>query len=77
MEEVQTVHQFCEYIKTIDSEIDHQSLHALHKILLSPIDIVLEVHYLDRSEGTEVNTHKWELDAGLAPMGHVRLLYRP
>jgi ubiquitin thioesterase protein OTUB1 len=77
MEDGQSVQAFCDYVKTNDSEIDHQSLHALHRILLSPIDIALEVQYLDRSEGTEVNAYQWEPEAGLPPMGHVRLLYRP
>lgn len=73
----ETVEHFCKYIETVDSEMDHRSLNALHSVLLSDIDIAMEVLYLDRSEGEEVNSHQWGADTGSTPRAHIRLLYRP
>ncbi|KAM0240902.1 hypothetical protein ACHAP5_007766 [Fusarium lateritium] len=38
-------------------EIEHIGIEALSNILLKPVDIVLEIAYLDRSPGSRVNTH--------------------
>ncbi|KAK4189800.1 peptidase C65 Otubain-domain-containing protein [Podospora australis] len=62
-------------------EIDHLGLTLLVNVLLKPINFVLEVAYLDRSAGAEVNTYRFpeELNGEdprtLGPMIH--LLYRP
>lgn len=62
-------------------EIDHLGLTLLVNVLLKPADFVLEVAYLDRSAGSEVNTYRFPEEANnrhaseLGPMIH--LLYRP
>lgn len=62
-------------------EIDHLGLTLLVNILLKPAGFVLEVAYLDRSPGVEVNTYRFPEEANehhpseLGPTIH--LLYRP
>ncbi|KAL2129719.1 hypothetical protein VTI74DRAFT_7399 [Chaetomium olivicolor] len=62
-------------------EIDHLGLILLVNVLLKPVDFVLEVAYLDRSPGSEVNTYRFPEEANnrhpseLGPIIH--LLYRP
>jgi ubiquitin thioesterase protein OTUB1 len=62
-------------------EIDHLGLTLLVNVLLKPAGFVLEVAYLDRSPGSEVNTYRFPEEANerhsseLGPMIH--LLYRP
>lgn len=62
-------------------EIDHLGVTLLTNILLKPAGFVLEVAYLDRSPGSEVNTYRFPEEANgrhpsdLGPMIH--LLYRP
>jgi ubiquitin thioesterase protein OTUB1 len=62
-------------------EIDHLGLELLVNVLLKPIDFVLEVAYLDRSPGSEVNIYRFpkeansQLASDLGPTIH--LLYRP
>ncbi|OTB07398.1 hypothetical protein M426DRAFT_250766 [Hypoxylon sp. CI-4A] len=68
-------------IMPLDREIDHMSVILLHHILLKPASIVLEIAYLDRSEGAKVNVHRMPDEAmdqdpvTLGPM--IYLLYRP
>jgi ubiquitin thioesterase protein OTUB1 len=59
-------------------ELDHIGLSALVEVLLKPIGVAIEVSYLDRSPGEEVNIHRIE-PVGFAPqdMRTIRLLYRP
>jgi len=67
-------------IMPVDKEIDHMCLTLLHDVLLKPANIVLEIAYLDRSEGTEVNVHRMPEEANgqdEPPLGSVTLLYRP
>jgi len=60
------------------SEIDNVSLSALKDVFLSPAGIALEVHYLDRTEGSEVNMHRFDpVNPGGYTIGTIRLLYRP
>lgn len=58
------------------SEIDHIGLSALKDVLLSPAFLALEVSYLDRSYGDEVNLHRFDPINGYTA-ATVRLLYRP
>ncbi|KAI1140914.1 cysteine proteinase [Hypoxylon sp. FL0543] len=68
-------------IMPIDREIDHVGVVLLYDVLLKPANIVLEIAYLDRSEGAEVNVHRMPEEANgqdpaaLGPM--IYLLYRP
>ncbi|KAI1204883.1 cysteine proteinase [Annulohypoxylon truncatum] len=68
-------------IMPIDREIDHIGVVLLHEFLLKPAGIVLEIAYLDRSDGVEVNVHRMPEEANgqdpatLGPM--IYLLYRP
>ncbi|KAI0397660.1 peptidase C65 Otubain-domain-containing protein [Xylariaceae sp. FL0594] len=68
-------------IMPVDKEIDHICLILVHDVLLKPANIVLEIAYLDRSEGAEVNVHRMPEEAnGQDPstLGSViTLLYRP
>lgn len=54
-------------------------MHACIDAILKPAGIAVDVMYLDRSEGEEVNTINWEPDVpngqGVTP--RLRLLYRP
>ncbi|KAI1263433.1 peptidase C65 Otubain-domain-containing protein [Xylariaceae sp. FL1019] len=71
-------------ILPVNREIDHVCVVMLHDILLRPANIVLEIAYLDRSEGSQVNVHRLpgkieEADAqDPSSLGHmICLLYRP
>ncbi|KAI1803461.1 cysteine proteinase [Daldinia bambusicola] len=65
----------------IDREIDHVGVVLLHDILLKPANIILEIAYLDRSDGVEVNIHRMPEETNgqdpttLGPI--IYLLYRP
>jgi len=64
-----------------DVEIDHVCVKVLVDVLLKPANMVLEIAYLDRSNGDKVNIHRMPDEANgqdpmaLGPMIH--LLYRP
>ena len=65
-------------IMPMGSEIDHLGLSALNDVLLSPAAIGLEVLYLDRSEGPEIDLHSFTRAEQIhAVTTSVRLLYRP
>ncbi|KAI0968906.1 peptidase C65 Otubain-domain-containing protein [Xylaria arbuscula] len=65
----------------VNREIDHMCVTLVHDILLRPVNIVLDIAYLDRSEGSEVNVHRFPNEANeqdpstLGPI--IYLLYRP
>ncbi|KFY15618.1 hypothetical protein V491_05618 [Pseudogymnoascus sp. VKM F-3775] len=69
-------------IEPAKSEIEHLGMTLLIDVLMKPVGIAVEIVYLDRSEGTNVNSHIIQAEdengtpihAG-APMVH--LLYRP
>lgn len=76
------IRQYCEtQIEPYGIEIDHIGLMALSECLIQPAGFAVEVIYLDRSEGDEVNIHRFDNSGdGLvtpadAPV--LRLLYRP
>ncbi|KAM0345502.1 hypothetical protein ACHAPU_006429 [Fusarium lateritium] len=61
-------------------EIEHLGIEALSNVLLKPIDVILEVVYLDRSVGTEANIHRFpgELNGqDVSNLGTINLLFRP
>lgn len=63
-------------IEPPDREIEELGVVLLVEILLKPVGFILEIAYLDRSAGTEVNTHRFpESNNSLGPFMH--LLYRP
>ncbi|KAJ4408861.1 hypothetical protein N0V82_009624 [Gnomoniopsis sp. IMI 355080] len=68
-----------QYVQTvldpIDREIEEMGLVLLVEVLLKPVGFTLEVAYLDRSAGTQVNTHGFNDSTPGAPVMH--LLYRP
>jgi ubiquitin thioesterase protein OTUB1 len=73
----QTVDQYVNsMIMPHGAEIDDLGVNALKDVLLSPASIALEIVYLDRSEGSEVNTHRYDPLNGYTT-ATVRLLYRP
>lgn len=73
----QTVDQYCnESIMPMKSEIDNLGLSALKDVLLNPASLALEVMYLDRSAGEEVNHYRFDPISGYTA-ATVRLLYRP
>jgi len=76
----QTVDQYCSHhVMPMGAEIDNVSLSALKDVLLSSAGIALEVLYLDRTEGSEVNMHRFDpvnYHGGIT-IGTIRLLYRP
>lgn len=76
----QTVSQYCDAsVMPIGAEIDNVSLSALKEVFLSSAGIALEVLYLDRTEGSEVNMHRFDPVNyhGGVTIGTIRLLYRP
>ncbi|THY79176.1 cysteine proteinase [Aureobasidium pullulans] len=71
-----TVPSYCDAnIDPHQIEIDHPGMQALTDVLLKPAGVSLEVIYLDRSAGTEVNAHQFA--PGLSSSQIIRLLYRP
>ncbi|KAK3104240.1 hypothetical protein LTR53_018629, partial [Teratosphaeriaceae sp. CCFEE 6253] len=75
-----TVDAYCEEsVMPIGTEIENVSLSALKDVLLSPAGIALEILYLDRTEGGEVNMHRFDPVSyhGGITIGTIRLLYRP
>jgi ubiquitin thioesterase protein OTUB1 len=69
-------------LEPVDNEIDHVGMVLLIDVLLKPIGFAVEIVYLDRSEGTSVNTHILQSeDANGVPTNPggpmIYLLYRP
>lgn len=76
------MNSYCdEWILPVNREIDHLGIVLLFNVLLKPANMVLEIAYLDRSEGDEVNVHRMPDEANgkdaasVEPM--IQLLYRP
>jgi ubiquitin thioesterase protein OTUB1 len=71
-----------QYLQPVNQEIDHLGMTLLIDVLLKPIGFAVEIVYLDRSSGSEVNTHRFEaLDQSGRPLDisapTIHLLYRP
>ena len=68
-------------IEPAAKEIDNVGLQVLATALINEAGISIEVLYLDRSPGAEVNHHEWNvLDAEgkvVESASTIRLLYRP
>jgi ubiquitin thioesterase protein OTUB1 len=65
-----------------DQEIDHLGMTLLTDVLLKPIGFAVEIVYLDRSAGSQVNTHMLQAEDadGMPANPHsplICLLYRP
>jgi ubiquitin thioesterase protein OTUB1 len=71
-----------DWIEPVNQEIDHLGMTLLIDILLKPIGFAVEIVYLDRSEGSQANSHIFRQEdsngAPLNPNGPmIHLLYRP
>lgn len=79
----QNVVQYCaSNIDPYQVEIEHMGMNALIDALVKPAGFAVEILYLDRSDGEEVNSHCFqEVDANNQPLfpeaPTMRLLYRP
>ncbi len=79
----QTVEQYCaSEIEPYQVEIEHLGMKALIDALVKPAGLAVEILYLDRTAGEEVNSHRFEpeIAPGAPAYGEVptvRLLYRP
>jgi ubiquitin thioesterase protein OTUB1 len=70
------------WIEPVNQEIDHLGMSLLIDVLLKPIGFAVEIVYLDRSSGTQANTHVFQSeDANGVPTNPggpiIHLLYRP
>ncbi|KAI9835674.1 MAG: hypothetical protein M1838_005226 [Thelocarpon superellum] len=77
-----TVEQYCAaQIEPYQVEIEHVGMNAMIDALVKPAGFAVEILYLDRSPGLEVNEHRFETcDATGTPIytaPTMRLLYRP
>ena len=76
-----TVKEYCaNHIDPYRIEIEHVGMNACIEAILKPAGISVEVLYLDRSEGGEVNSFSWPADErsdGCKLTPAIRLLYRP
>jgi len=73
---------FCQnYLELPGREIEHVGILLLYNVLLKPCAMVIEIAYLDRSPGPEVNTYRIPSEAegrdpsSLGPV--IYLLFRP
>ncbi|PMD57607.1 cysteine proteinase [Hyaloscypha bicolor E] len=71
-----------DWIEPVNQEIDHLGMTLLIDILLKPIGFAVEIVYLDRSEGSQANSHIFrQEDSNGAPINPgcpmIHLLYRP
>ena len=71
-----------EWLEAPNQEIDHLGMTLLIDVLLKPIGFAVEIVYLDRSEGSQVNSHLIQSeDANGVPTNPagpiIHLLYRP
>ncbi|KAL8743374.1 MAG: hypothetical protein Q9190_004254 [Brigantiaea leucoxantha] len=78
----QTVEQYCmSHIQPFSVEIENHGLNALIDAIIKPAGMAVDVLYLDRSPGEEVNAISWQPDTPTHNPGYphptIRLLYRP
>lgn len=75
------VQGYCRDIELVDREIEHIGVDALTNVLLKPANLVLEVAYLDRTPGSDVNRYRFPGEANTqdaATLGPIiYLLFRP
>lgn len=78
-----TVDQYCgSHIEPYAMEMDNIGLQACFEAILRPAGVALQVLYLDRSPGEQVNELNWQLEPSDPSSTYsgtptVRLLYRP
>ena len=77
-----TVEQYCaNQIEPYQVEIEHIGMNALIDVVIRPAGFAVEIVYLDRSAGSEVNEHRFEptrkIDSTNVEPTPLRLLYRP
>lgn len=75
-----SIEQYCAtHIEPYQVEIDHLGMDACIDAILKPAGVSVEVAYLDRSPGEEMNTFSWQgaPRPGRIELPTVRLLYRP
>lgn len=70
------------WIEPVNQEIDHLGMTLLIDALLKPVGFAVEIVYLDRSEGSQANSHVFQSeDANGVPTNPsgpmIHLLYRP
>jgi ubiquitin thioesterase protein OTUB1 len=69
------------YLQTVieppQREIEELGIVLLVEVLLKPVGFTLEIAYLDRSQGTQVNTHRFPDGDPINPSAFIHLLYRP
>ncbi|WQF82632.1 Putative OTU domain, papain-like cysteine peptidase superfamily, peptidase C65, otubain, subdomain 2 [Colletotrichum destructivum] len=72
---------YCGELERPNREIEHLGITLLAQVLLKPVNFVLEIAYLDRSPGSQVNIYRFPDEANgqdLANLGPIiYLLYRP
>ncbi|KAI9640414.1 hypothetical protein NHQ30_011159 [Ciborinia camelliae] len=71
-----------DWLEPPNQEIDHLGMTLLIDVLLKPTGLAVEIVYLDRSEGTQVNSHMFQAeDSNGQPTNPggpiIYLLYRP
>lgn len=69
------------WLEPVDQEIDHLGMSLLIDVLLKPIGFAVEIVYLDRSQGSQVNSHIMQAEENGVPTNPggpmIHLLYRP
>lgn len=71
------IKEYCDHhIEPYNVEAEHVGISALIDCVFLPANLAVEVIYLDRSAGDEVNVHQFgKMDDEKTPV--LRLLYRP
>ncbi|KAF3930180.1 hypothetical protein ABW20_dc0100832 [Dactylellina cionopaga] len=77
-----SIAEYCSsQIEPYTVQIDHIGVKALIDVLLIPAGFEVEISYLDRSDGNEVNVHRFEdeeaKEKGDKQQKTLRMLYRP
>lgn len=74
-----SVERYCETsLQGVNQEIDHLGMTLLIAVLLKPVGFAVEIVYLDRSEGSQANSHFYPVeDINGIPGPTIYLLYRP
>jgi ubiquitin thioesterase protein OTUB1 len=76
--EIGSVENYCKNVlEPSNNEIEHVGMTLLVEILLKPIDVAVEIVYLDRSEGAQVNTHYFPIQTPNTERSIIHVLYRP
>lgn len=70
-----------EWLEAPNQEIDHLGIMLLIDVLLKPVGFAVEIIYLDRSAGSQVNSHMFQDEEDGVPTNPgspiIHLLYRP